>query len=51
MNARICNNKRNWKMQQYVGKVFKSRAIVGHWYPIMYIEFHEHGVTGMMVLR
>ena len=32
-------------------KHFRSRAIVGHWYPIMSIYFHEHAMTGMMVLR
>jgi len=49
--ARIYNIKSNWKMQQYVGKVFRSRAIVGHWYPIVSIELHEHAMTIMMVLR
>ena len=38
-------------MQQYVGKEFKIRAIVGHQYPIVSIDFHEHAMTGMMVLR
>ena len=29
--ARIgSNNKRNWNMQQHAGKVFRSKAIVGH---------------------
>ena len=32
-------------------KHFRSRAIVGHWYPIVSIDFHEHAMTGMMVLR
>ena len=32
-------------------KHFRSRAIVGHWYPIMSIDFHEHAMTSMMVLR
>ena len=30
---------------------FRSRDIVGHWYPIVSIDFHEHIMTGMMVLR
>ena len=30
---------------------FRSWAIVGHWYPIMSIDFHEHAMTSMMVLR
>jgi len=29
-------------------KHFRSRAIVGHWYPIVSIDFHEHALTGMM---
>jgi len=32
-------------------KHFRSRAIVGHWYPIISIDFHEHAMAGMMVLR
>jgi len=32
-------------------KHFRSRTIVGHWYPIVFIDFHEHAMTGMMVLR
>ena len=32
-------------------KQFKSRVIVGNWYPIISIDFHEHAMTGMMVLR
>ena len=24
---------------------------MGYWYPIMSIDFHEHAMTGMMVLR
>jgi len=32
-------------------KHFRSRAIVGHWYPIVSIDIHEHKMTGMMVLR
>jgi len=38
-------------MHQYVGKAFRNRAIVGHQYPIVFIDFHEHAMTGMMVLR
>jgi len=30
---------------------FKSRDIVGHWYTIVFINFHEHAMIGMMVLR
>ena len=26
-----------------------SRAIMGHWYPIVSIDFHEHAMIGMMV--
>ena len=32
-------------------KHFRSRAIVGHRYPIVSINFHEHVMTGMVVLR
>jgi len=32
-------------------KHFRSRAIAGHVYPIMSIDFHKHAMTGMMVLR
>ena len=32
-------------------KHFKTRAIVGHWYPIVSIDFHEHAMTDMMVFR
>ena len=32
-------------------KHFRSRAIVGHWYPIVSIVFHEPAMIGMMVLR
>lgn len=45
------NSGRNWNMQQYDGKAFKSSATRGHWYPIVSIYFHEHVMTGMMVLR
>ena len=38
-----CNN--------MVVKHFKSRAIVGDWYPIVSIDFHEHVMTSMMVVR
>jgi len=24
---------------------------MGHWYPIVSIDFHEHAMSGMMVLR
>jgi len=24
---------------------------VGHWYPIVFIDFHKHVMNGMMVLR
>ncbi|MCY6488315.1 hypothetical protein, partial [Actinobacillus pleuropneumoniae] len=30
---------------------FKRGAIVGHWYPIVSIDFHENAMIGMMVLR
>lgn len=30
---------------------FRSKAIVGHWYPIVSIDFHENVITDMMVLR
>ena len=30
---------------------FGSRAIVEHWYQIVSIDFHEHAMAGMMVLR
>ena len=30
---------------------FRNRAIMGHWYPIVSIVFHEHVMTGMMVMR
>lgn len=51
--------KRNWNMQQCVGKTFRSKAIVGHWYTIMSIDLHEHVMIDlhehvmivMMVLR
>ena len=45
------NNKRNWNMQHYVGKVFMSKTIMAHWYRIVSTNFHEHAMTGMMVLR
>ena len=32
-------------------KHFKSRAIMGHWYPIISNDCHEHAMTSMMVLR
>ena len=32
-------------------KHFRSRAIVGHLYPIVSIGFHEHAMTDMMVLN
>jgi len=32
-------------------KNFMSRVIVGHWYPIVSINFHEQAMTNMMVLR
>ena len=44
-------SERNWNMHEYVGKHFRSRAIVGHWYPIVSIDFHEHVMNYMMVLR
>ena len=34
-----------------LGEHFRNRAIVGHWYPIVSIDFHEHVMTSMMVLR
>jgi len=34
-----------------IGKAFKGKAIVGHWYPIVSINFHEHAMNTMMVLR
>ena len=30
-------------------KNFRSRAIVGHWYPIVFIDCHENAMNGMMV--
>jgi len=52
LTTNISNNrKKNWNRQQYVGKAFRSRAIVGHWYTIVSIDFHEHAMTDMMVLR
>ena len=30
---------------------FRSRSIVGHWYPIVFVDFHEHDMANMMVLR
>jgi len=50
MTSISSNNKMNWNKHQYIGKAFRSRAIVGHWYPIVSIDFHEHDMTGMMVL-
>ena len=50
LTARISSGKRNWNKKQYAGKLFTRRAIVGHWYPIMSINYHEHTMTGMMVL-
>jgi len=51
LTARINkNSERNWNRQQYAGKTFKSRAIVGHWYPIVSIYFYENAMTTMMVL-
>lgn len=38
-------------MQQYVGKGFKSRAIMGHGYPILAIDCHEHVMADMMVFE
>jgi len=32
-------------------KHFRSGSIVGNWYPIVSIDFHEHATIGMMVLR
>ena len=32
-------------------KNFRSTTIVGHWYPIVSIGFHEHAMNDMMVLR
>lgn len=32
-------------------KDFRSMAIMGHWYPIVCIDFHGHVMTGMMFLR
>jgi len=32
-------------------KNLRIRAIVGHWYPIMSIDFHENAMIGMMALR
>jgi len=42
------NNKTNWNTQQHASKVFRSGSIVGHWYPIVSIDFHEHAMTSMM---
>jgi len=44
------NNKGNWNKKQYAGKAFNSRAMMGHWYPIVSIDFHQHAMTNMMVL-
>jgi len=30
-------------------KHFKSGAIVGHWYPVVSIDFHEHAMTSMIL--
>jgi len=38
-------------MQQYVGKALQEQAIVGHWYPIVSIDCHEHAMIGMVVFR
>jgi len=32
-------------------KHFRNRAIVGHWYPIVSIDFHDHVMTSMMIFR
>ena len=32
-------------------KHFRNRAIMGYWYPIVSIDFHEHDMISMMVLR
>ena len=45
------NNRRNSNRQQYVGKALQEQGIVGHWWPIVSIDFHEHAMTDMMVLR
>ncbi len=29
-------------------KHFRSKAILGHWYPIVSIDVHEHAMTSMM---
>jgi len=41
----------NRNRQQYVGKAFRSRQIVGNCYPILSIYFHENSMIGIMVLR
>jgi len=30
---------------------FRSRAIMGHWYPIISIDFCEHAMIDMMVFK
>jgi len=32
-------------------KEFRNRVVVVHWYPIMSIDFHEHAMVGMIILR
>jgi len=36
------NNKMNWKRKQYVGKTYRNRDIVGHWYPLVSKEWGSH---------
>ena len=40
-----------WNRHKNVGKAFMSRAIIRHWYPIVSIDFHDHAMVVMMVLR
>jgi len=32
-------------------KHFRNRDILGNWYPIVSINFYDHAMTSMMVLR
>lgn len=34
-----------------ITQVFKSRAIMGHWYLVVSMNFHEHSRNLIMVLR
>jgi len=45
------NNKVIGTISIMLVKHFKSRVVVGHWYPIVSIDFHEHAMPSIMVLR